>query len=99
MLGVFMEIDAQDQFLQSSMDQCIVETRREENIVASGGAREHIIEFRNQIEDLTKRLGDMKEEVGRASQRASTAESQQDKALVQLSALKESCRQCNETRA
>lgn len=50
------------------MDQHIAEARCEENIVATGKACEHIIEFQNQIKDLTKRLGDMREEVGRASQ-------------------------------
>lgn len=41
------------------MDQLIVEARREENIVAISEARGNIIDLRNQIEDLTMRLGNM----------------------------------------
>lgn len=82
-----MKIDTRDQFFQSSMEQRIDEAFCEENILATGEARGNIIDLRNQIEDLTKRLGDMREEVGRAFERASAAESQQDEALAQLFAL------------
>lgn len=68
------------------MEQCIAKKRWDENIIATGEARGHIIEFQGQIEGLTKQLGEMREEVTEASQRASAAESHQDEAS-QLSAL------------
>lgn len=45
------------------MEQRIVEERRDENIVATGEARRHIIKFQGQIEDLTMQLGEMREEI------------------------------------
>lgn len=48
------------------MDQRIAEAFREE-IMVTGEAHGYIINFWNQIKNLTKRLGDMKEEVGKAS--------------------------------
>lgn len=73
---MFIEIDARDQSLQSSMDQHIAEVHRDENIIATGEDCGHIIEFCNQIEDLIEWLGEMREEVTRASQWASAVESQ-----------------------
>lgn len=94
-----MEINARVQSLQSSMDHCINEAHHEENILATSEARGNIIDLRNQIEDLTKRLGDMREEVDRAFKWVFTTESQQDEALVQLSTLEESCRLHDEAQA
>lgn len=70
-----MEIDTRDQSLQSSMDQLVDEARCEENIVATSEARGHIIDLKNQLEDLIKRLGEMREEVSRPFEQASAAES------------------------
>lgn len=81
------------------MDQLIDEACREENIVATGEAHGQIIDLKNQIEDLTKRLGEMCEEVDSAFKWASVVESRQDEALAPLSSLEESCRQQDEARA
>lgn len=81
------------------MDQHIAEVCWEENTVVTGEARGHIIDFQNQIEDLTKQLWEMREEVTRAFQRAFAVETQQEEALAQLSTLEEACHQRDEVRA
>ena len=78
------------------MDQLVDEVRCEENIMATSEARGHIIDLKNQIEDLTICLGEMQEEVNRASEQASTTESRRDEALAQLSSLEESCHERDE---
>lgn len=67
----------------------IKEARRDENLVATVVSREHIVNFKGQVANLTRQLEELREEVIRSSQRASTAELQQDEALAQLSLLKE----------
>lgn len=81
------------------MEQHITKEHRDKNIITTSEARGHIIKFQGQIEDLTKQLGEMREEVTRAFQWASVVESQRDKALTQLSALEESYRQRDEALA
>ena len=45
------------------MEQRIAEQRRDENIITTSEALRQIIEFKEVIEDLTKQLGEMREEV------------------------------------
>lgn len=71
------------------MDNDIEETRRDENLAATVVSREHIVNFKGQVVNLTKQLKELREEVIQSSQRASTAELQQDEALAQFSLLKE----------
>lgn len=65
--GVFMEIYARNRYFKSSVEQRIAKERRDENIVATSEAYGHIIKFQEQIEDLSKQLGEMREEVTKAS--------------------------------
>lgn len=47
----------------------------DENLLATAVAREHIIDLKGQVADLTKQLGEFREEVAKSSQWASVAES------------------------
>lgn len=77
-----MEIDARNQSLQGSMDRHIDEAHLEENLLSTAKACGHIIEFQGKIKDLTWQLRELREEVARSSQQASTVETQQDEALA-----------------
>lgn len=58
-----LEIDTRNRSFQSSVEQRIVEERRDENIIAIGEAHEQIIEFKGVIKDLAKQFGAMREEI------------------------------------
>lgn len=77
-----MEIDARGHSLQSLMDQQINEAYHEENLVVTGDARGHIVALKSQLNDLTIRLREMRDENGRASERASVVESRRDEPLA-----------------
>lgn len=93
---MYIEIDAHNRSLQGSMDRHIEEARRDENLLATAMAHEHIINLKGQVADLTKQLEELGEEVAKSSQWAFAAESQQDEALAQLSVLEETHRQRDE---
>lgn len=71
------------------MDSDIEEARWDENLAATVVSREHIVNFKGQVANLTRQLEELREEVIWSSQRASTAKLQQDEALAQFLLLKE----------
>lgn len=77
-----MEIDVRNRSLQSSIDCHVEEACRDENLLTTAVAREYIITVKGQVADLTRKLGELSEEVARSSQQASIVESQRDEALV-----------------
>lgn len=62
-------------------------------------SRDHIIDLKGQVVNLTRQQGELSEEVAKSSQRASMVKSQWDEALAQLSSLEETCRQQDEAQA
>lgn len=49
-----MEIDVRNRSLQSSMDHRVEEARRDENLLATAIAHEHIIDLKGQVADVTR---------------------------------------------
>lgn len=81
------------------MDRQIEKARQVENLPVTIVSREHIINLKGQILDLTKKISELTEEVARSSQEASVMELQRDEAFAQLSSLEDIYRQCDETLA
>lgn len=61
-LGTFLEIDARNQSIQSSIDRWIEEVRRDEILAIIVVSREHIINFKGQISYLTRQIDELIEE-------------------------------------
>lgn len=53
-LGTFMEINARNRSIQSSMNRHIKDARRDKNLAATAVSLEHIIEFKGQVADLAR---------------------------------------------
>lgn len=94
-----MEIDVRNQSLQSSMDYLVEEARQDENLAATTVCCEYIINLKGQVTNLTRQLGELREEVIQSSKWASVAESKKDEALAQSSSLKETHCQRDESLA
>lgn len=69
-----MEIDARNQSIQSFIDRQIEEALQDENLAINVVSREHIMNFKGQVADLTRQIDELRKEVAQSSQQASTPE-------------------------
>ncbi|XP_043805087.1 uncharacterized protein LOC122721404 [Manihot esculenta] len=86
-MGLFMEIDACDQSLLSSMDRRIEEARHEENLTATSDAQGHLAAAQDHLKALQEELAWTRNAVKRADERAAVAEARREEVLEQLSSL------------
>lgn len=58
-----MEINARNRSIQSSIDCQIEEAGRDENLAVTIVSRKHIINFKEQISDMTRQINELREKV------------------------------------
>ncbi|XP_043816057.1 uncharacterized protein LOC110623175 [Manihot esculenta] len=95
-MGLFMEVDARDHSLRESVDLRIEEARLEENLSATSDVRGNLAAAREHSRSLQIELRTALEALKRVDGRTTEAEEQRNKALKQLSSLKEIQRERDE---
>ncbi|XP_021629618.1 coiled-coil domain-containing protein 150-like [Manihot esculenta] len=96
LMCLFMEVDAQDESIRSTVDRQVEEARLEENLIATSDARGHLAAAQGHLKTLREELAHTKEALEGADKRAAVAESCRDEALKQLSSLEKVRRERDE---
>ncbi|XP_021624753.2 golgin subfamily A member 6-like protein 2 [Manihot esculenta] len=95
-MGLFMDVDARDRSLRDTVDHRIEEARHKENLSATSDARGHLATAQEHLKTLKGELSYTVEALKRADEKAVEAETRRDKALEQLSSLREVWRERDE---
>ncbi|XP_021631901.1 uncharacterized protein LOC110629302 [Manihot esculenta] len=96
LMGFFMEVDARDESIQSTVDRQIEEARLEENLIATSDARGHLAAAQEHLKTLREELAHTKEALEGADKRVAAAEVRLDEVLEQLSSLEETQKERDE---